>query len=166
MATIPQSSTKAKIQFQKLQLCSLILIFMIRLTGSRLNTSRSVLTQESIERGQIPWERRSLWLLNSTPSCSSVVYLSLCLILFKNNIKKANGNLWPLSGLSCGTSDEEEHFICCALSSRAHGIGQCLLLAILMTSKFDMKPLGKASCLSVALCLSPEILTTACCSFD
>lgn len=83
-------------------------------------------------------------------------------------LKNAYGNLcelWPLSGLSSGTSDEEEHFICCVLSSNAHGIGQCLLLAILMTSKFDMKPLAKTFWL-VAQCLSPEILTSASCSFD
>lgn len=83
-------------------------------------------------------------------------------------IKNAYGNLreaCPLSGLPGGTSDEEEHFICCVLTSRARGIGRCLLLAILMTSKFDMRPLAKASRL-VAVCLSPERLTAASCSFD
>lgn len=56
-------------------------------------------------------EVRSPPLLNIMPSSLPVVYLSLCWILLKN----AYGNLlevWPLSGLSCGTSDEEEHFLC------------------------------------------------------
>lgn len=130
----------------------------------RLNTSQSVLIQGSIEGRWIPGEARSLQLLNIIPSCLSVVYLSSCWILLKN----AYGNLnevWPLSGLSCGSLDEEEHFIYCVLISQAHGIGQCLLLAILMTSKFDMRPLAKASWL-VAPCLSPERLTTASHCFD
>lgn len=83
-------------------------------------------------------------------------------------LKNAYGDLcevWPLSGLSSGTPDEEEHFICCVLTSEARGTGQCLLLAILMTSKFDIRPLAKASWL-VARCHSPERLTTASCSFD
>ena len=87
------------------------------------------------------------------PGCLSFIMLDFLL-------KNAYGNLcelWPLAGLSCGTSDEVEHFICCVLTSKARGVGQCLLLAILMTSKFDIRPLAKASWL-VARRLSPERL--------
>lgn len=47
--------------------------------------------------------------------------------------------------------DEEEQFICCVLASKAYGIAHCLLLAILMTSKCDRRPLAEASW-TVALC--------------
>lgn len=126
---------------------------------------QSVLKQGSSEREEIPGEGGKKSTVNKyrtilPPSCLSFI--------MPDFIKNAYGNLcevWPLSGLSCGTLDEEEHFICCVLTSKAHGFGQCLLLAILMTFKFDMRALAKASWL-VALCLSPERLTTAYCSFD
>ena len=68
---------------------------------------------------------------------------------------------WPL----LWDFDEEEHFICSVFTRKSHSIGQRLLLAILMTTKFDMRPLTRAAW-SVALSHSPERLTTTSCSFD
>lgn len=122
---------------------------------TRLSTLQSVLTQSSVMGEQTPGEARSPWLLNIIPSCLLVVYLSLCGIL----LKTAYGNFPARSALSLaspvGLQDEEKHFICRVLISKARGIDRCLLLAVLMTSKFDIRPLARAFWL-VALCLPLE----------
>lgn len=132
-----------------------ILMIRLRLTVCRLYGHTGLLREK-----RLPREAGSPQLLNIIPSCLPVVYLSLCWILLENPLVNFHER-WPLFGLSAGTSHEVEQFICSVLTtSEAHSRR---LLAVLMTSKFDMRRHAKA-CRLVDLCLSPKRLTTASCS--